>query len=88
MNNDSDIDKKVIELAAEHGGVAVEQVTPEHHFENDLNFDSLDRVEFAMDLEDEFELSVPDESFDRFRTVGQVIDYAKEQCKDGNAAQG
>lgn len=71
------VEQKGIELVATHGGVAAEKVTPDHHFVSDLEFDSLTRVEFAMDLEDEFELSAPDESLDQFQTVGQVIDFAR-----------
>lgn len=78
MNTDQ-IATKVIELAAEHGGVLSAEVTPAHHFVNDLNYDSLDRVEFAMSLEDEFEMSVPDERADQFQTVGDVIRYIQEQ---------
>ena len=74
-----DIREKVIEIAAKQGGVEPAQVTPEHHFENDLHFDSLDKVEFAMTLEDEFNTKVPDEAAETFQTVGQVIDYVEEQ---------
>lgn len=78
MNTDQ-IATKVIELAAEQGGVPPTEVTAAHHFVNDLNYDSLDRVEFAMSLEDEFEMSVPDERADQFQTVGDVIRYIQEQ---------
>lgn len=78
MNSDQ-IATKVIELAAEHGGVSPTEVTPAHHFTNDLNYDSLDRMEFAMSLEEEFELSVADESVEQFQTVGQVIEFVELQ---------
>ena len=47
---DASVREKVIEIAAKQGGVEPSQATPEHHFENDLNFDSLNKVEFAMSL--------------------------------------
>ena len=31
-----------------------------------------------MELEDEFELSIPDEEAEKIQTVGQAIDYIKE----------
>lgn len=66
---------KVIELAAEQGGVDPAQVFPSTHFVNDLNYDSLDLVEFTMSLEDEFEMSVPDDAAMDLRTVEQVVEY-------------
>lgn len=37
--------------------------------------DSLDNVEALMALEDEFEMSVPDEDAEKLLTVGQLVDY-------------
>lgn len=76
---DNTILSKVIELAADQGGVDPAHVCPETHFINDLNFDSLDVVEFTMSLEDAFGLSVPDEDAENLRTVGQVTDYVEKQ---------
>ena len=72
---DAEILKKVIELAAEQGGVDPNQVSAQTHFINDLNYDSLDRVEFAMAMEDEFELSVSDDDAERLTTIGDVVEY-------------
>ena len=80
------IAQKVIELAAEQGGVPASEVTPAHHFVNDLNFDSLDVVEFTMSLEDEFELSVADEAIAKLLTVGQVIEYLEQLVGDPSKA--
>jgi acyl carrier protein len=80
MNND--IVKRIFELASEHshGKIPADQVTREHHFINDLEYDSLEIVEFGMDVEDEFELSVPDEDLQQFKTVGDVIDYVEKHA--------
>jgi len=77
-----EITRKVIELAADQVGVDPTTVTPDTHFINDLNYDSLDQVEFAMDAEDEFEMQVPDEDAEKFQTVGQVIDYVEKSVKE------
>ena len=76
---DNAILTKVIELAADQGGVDPANVCSETHFINDLNFDSLDVVEFTMSLEDAFGLSVPDEDAENLRTVGQVTEYVERQ---------
>lgn len=74
---------RVIALAAEQSGVDPASITPATHFVNDLNFDSLDMVEFTMALEDEFELSVPDDDAPGLLTVGQVIDYVIAHLPEG-----
>ena len=51
-------------------------ITPETNFMTDLDADSLDVVELAMSIEDEF--SIPEISEDDIRsiqTVGDLVDY-------------
>jgi acyl carrier protein len=74
----AEIESKLIELAAEQAGVKVEEVTPATHFHNDLNFDSLDDVEYAMSVEDEFHLNVPDERVEKIRTVADAVELVEE----------
>jgi acyl carrier protein len=76
---DLNLHRRVIELAAEHGGVDPNQVTPDHHFAADLNFDSLTATEFAMDLEDEFHIAVSDDQMQQMQTVGQAIAYVEQE---------
>jgi len=48
----------------------------------ELCFDSLDVVEFMMDVEDHFDICIPDADIEKhFTTVGKVIDYVKEKTK-------
>jgi acyl carrier protein len=78
----SDISRRVIELAAEQVDADASRVTPQTHFVNDLNYDSLEVVEFTMKLEDEFEISVPEEAVDKLDTVGKVVDYIADHTPD------
>ena len=74
-NRKADATRKVIELAAEQVGVSPDRVTPQSHFVNDLAYGSLDAVNFTMEIEDEFDLSVPDDVAATLDTVGKVVDY-------------
>lgn len=74
----TEIESRIIELAAEHGGVATTDVTRDSHLVNDLHYDSLEEVEFAMDVEDEFRVVIPDEKAQTAKTVGAVIDLVVE----------
>jgi acyl carrier protein len=38
-----------------------------------LGFDSLDKIDFLMDIEDEFNVSIPDEAMELLDNVGEVI---------------
>ena len=49
-------------------------VTPEAKFGDDLDADSLDLVELVMALEEEFDISVPEEELTDVETVGQAYD--------------
>jgi len=44
------------------------------HLERDLSADSLDIVEIAMEVEEHFDISVPDEQSESPRTVRQIVD--------------
>jgi acyl carrier protein len=80
-----EIERKVIELAAKQGGVEPTQVTRESHFINDLNYDSLDMVEFTMELEDGFGITVPDEEAEKVAYVGQVVDFVVTKLQEAPA---
>jgi acyl carrier protein len=57
------------------------QIKPTDRFIEDLDADSLDRVELVMALEDEFEnLEIPDKEAEKIKTVQDAISYAEEHC--------
>jgi len=72
------VEEKVKEIIVEQLGVDPAQVTPEASFVNDLGADSLDTVELVMALEEEFNLEIPDEDAEKITTVGQAIEYIKQ----------
>lgn len=53
------------------------QVVPEARFGDDLDADSLDLVELVMALEEEFDVTVPEEELEGIATVGQAFDLIK-----------
>jgi acyl carrier protein len=80
-----EIQSKVFELTAEQAGVDIGQISLATHFVNDLNFDSLDSVEFSMSVEDEFEVSINDEDVQKLLTVADVIDYLAARVGVGSS---
>lgn len=69
---------KVKEIIVEQLGVAEDHVNQEASFIDDLGADSLDIVELIMALEEEFDIEIPDEDAEKVVTVGDVVDYLKE----------
>ena len=70
--------EKVKETIIEQLGVADTAVTTEASFIDDLGADSLDIVELIMALEEEFDIEIPDADAEKVTTVGDVVDYIKE----------
>ena len=57
------------------------EVKPEATFTNDLGADSLDTVELIMELEKEFNITIPDDQAEKIVTVGDAISYVEANAK-------
>jgi acyl carrier protein len=76
------VEERVIDIVCENLGVNKEQVTRQTSFIEDIGADSLDIVELVMELEEEFEITIPDDQAEQIKTVGEAIDYIeREQAK-------
>ena len=73
-----EIFEKVKGIIVEQLGVADTSVTMEATFIDDLGADSLDIVELVMALEEEFDIEIPDNDAEKVVTVGDVVDYIKD----------
>jgi acyl carrier protein len=77
----AEIAEKVIQIVSEQMSVDKGEISRDTSFVNDLNADSLDTVELVMELEDEFDLSIPDDEAEKLGTVGEAIDYIKNHLE-------
>ena len=68
-----------IELAAKTVEADPATITLQTHFVNDLQFDSLDRFEYAMALEAQFNLTIDDAEVDKLLTIGDVVAFIERQ---------
>ena len=69
--------ESIKKLIVDQLGVDEGSITMESSFVDDLNADSLDMVELVMAMEQEFDVSVPDEVAEKVATVGDAVDYIK-----------
>jgi acyl carrier protein len=73
----SSVDEKIVKIICEQLDVPEKDVVPEASFVDDLGADSLDQVELIMAMEEEFDISIPDEDAEKIATVKNAIDYVK-----------
>lgn len=74
---------RVTNIIVDKLGLAdAEEVTPEASILDDLGADSLDAVELIMEVEKEFNISIPDETAENIKTVGELVGYVEKNKMD------
>ena len=77
----SDIQNRVKAIIVDKLGVDESEVKPEATFTNDLGADSLDTVALIMELEKEFNITIPDDQAEKIATVGDAIAYVEANAQ-------
>ena len=75
--------QRVVTLAAEQTAMSPDQITLDSSFIEDLGYDSLDVVEFVMKVEEEFDLTLPQEVQDSITTVRQAVEQIRRLVEAG-----
>lgn len=73
-NKDTTLDK-VITLIKNSGVTTNSSISSSSNLYDDLEFDSLDAVEFVMTIEDEFGVTISDDELSDLKTVQDVVNY-------------
>lgn len=73
--------EKVKKIVVEKLSVPEEKVTEDAAFINDLGADSLDVVEFIMEVEKEFNITIPDEEAAKLEKVSDAVKYIDAHSK-------
>lgn len=71
--------EKIISLLSEYTDVDPEKITEKTQFKNDLALDSLQLINLAGAIEDEFEITISDRDVMNIQTVGDVVRFIEEQ---------
>lgn len=69
------VQERVVARICEYSGKTKEEVNLETRFVEDLGFDSLDMAETVMQLEEEFDIELPDNVAENIKTIGQAVEY-------------
>lgn len=72
---------KILDIIAEELGVDKSSLSAETSFVNDLNADSLDIANLAMEFEDEFGVELPEGDENNINTIGDVLKLIEEAKK-------
>jgi acyl carrier protein len=73
--------ERIKEIIADKLGVDIDEVTDDAALIDDLDADSLDLVDLAMAIEDEFGVTIPDEELEKIRTVRDVFKELYEKIR-------
>ncbi|WP_302320272.1 acyl carrier protein [Lactobacillus intestinalis] len=74
---EEEIFNKISAMIADNFDIDQHKITKDTDFTNDLDADSIDLVEFILQLEDEFGAEIPDEEAEKIKTVGDAVAYVK-----------
>lgn len=74
----SSVEERVVNIVTEQLGVDKDKIKRESNFVNDLGADSLDTVELVMELEEEFDINIPDDAAEKIQTVGEAIEHIEK----------
>lgn len=72
---EEEIFTKIKDILADNFEVSKDKITKETNFTTGLDADSIDLVEFILQLEDEFGAEISDEDAEKIKTVGDAVSY-------------
>jgi acyl carrier protein len=71
------VEKRVISVFRDQLGIPEERITPDLFIMGEI--DSPDQIELIMELEEEFDITIPNEEATKIDTVADAIRYVKHQ---------
>lgn len=77
----SDIETRVKKIAADYFDFKADKLTDDTSIHNDLEADSLDFVEYLMELEREFNISIPDDISFEIETIRDATKVVMQQLE-------
>lgn len=90
--NEEDVMKKkdkifedVLKMLVAELNVSPTDITSDLTIRDDLNFDSLQLYEFVIDLEEAYDIRLPDDLLDNVRTISDVVDLVYDLSAETQA---
>ncbi|MCQ2481304.1 MAG: acyl carrier protein [Clostridia bacterium] len=73
--------EKIIDIISEQLELDKSVIKENSSFTDDLGAGSLDMIDLAMSIEDEFDLELPDNDLDKIKTVGELAKFIEANSK-------
>ena len=70
--------EKIVEILSTQLEIPIEEISMESNLFEDLGANSLDLVDLAMSVEEEFGIEVPDSLIETVQTVEDVVNFFEE----------
>jgi acyl carrier protein len=67
-----DITQRCIGIIAKSKNIPADSITLDSAFE-ELNIDSLDKINISFEVEEAFDIEIPDDALNTLKTVGDVV---------------
>jgi len=74
-----DAEAIVINIIVEEFNLRRDEIELQNNFYDDLGLDSLDVMCVIMKIEENFNITIPDEEIEEIDTIQDIIDYLHEQ---------
>lgn len=76
---EKDLFERIKVIIQEKLEVDEEDISESTRFKDDLDADSLDLFELAMELEDVFDIEIPSEELGKLKSVSDVLNYLQDK---------
>ena len=70
----AELETKIVKVFSDNLSISEGEINMSSRFQEDLDADSLDLVEAALALEEEFGVTIPEEEMEGIKTVGEAVD--------------
>ena len=74
-----EINDKVVSIICERTKMAQNLLSDTTNFQNDLGLNSMRLVESIVEVEEIFDVEIPDRKLQKIRTIGNLVDYLNEK---------
>ncbi len=71
--------EKVREIMVDNLGLDPSEISLDSNLQDDLDIDSLDAVELALEIEEALGIKIPDEDLDEMKTVKDIVSYLESR---------
>ena len=73
------IEKRVINILKAEANAGERDITLQSDLQNDIGLESIDIITVVFELEDEFNIEIPDQDIENVKTAGDIVTYAQNK---------